>query len=296
MNTCKITVAIPTYQRPDALLKALQQIQQCDPAPDEVIVHLDNGDTATEAALLSSEFRNIVIIKNSAQVGPGGGRNLAIARAKNEIVASFDDDSYPLDTDYFARLLHLFEQFPQAAVIGAAIFHQNESILPDSPTATWVADFVGCGCAYRRDVFLQTKGYVQLPLAYGMEETDLSLRLHHLGWSILQSSWLRVFHDTKLEHHHHPRITAASIANQALLAYLRYPVSLWWLGGVQCFSRVSWLLRHQRRAGVLAGLAAIPALLHQQQQHRQPVSSTSLLSYLRLRRNGSTDIPPLNVS
>ncbi len=295
MTTCNLTVAIPTYQRPTALLKALRQIQQCDPAPDEIIMHLDNGDTATEAALLSSEFRDIVIIKNTVQVGPGGGRNLAIARAKNEIVASFDDDSYPIDSDYFARLLHLFEQFPQAAVIGSAIFHQNEPVLPDQPIATRVADFVGCGCAYRRSVFLQAQGYVQLPLAYGMEETDLSLRLHHLGWEILQSPWLRVFHDTQLEHHNNPRITAASIANQALLAYLRYPVSFWWLGGMQCLSRISWLLRHQRRDGVWSGLKTIPALLQQQQHHRQPVSSSSLLSYLRLRRNRTPDVPVLNL-
>ncbi|NJN91753.1 MAG: glycosyltransferase family 2 protein, partial [Leptolyngbyaceae cyanobacterium SL_5_14] len=76
----------------------------------------------------NSEFKEIIIIKNPVKVGPGGGRNVAIARAKNSIVASFDDDSYPIDSDYFARLLQLFEIFPKAAVIGSAIFHQNETI------------------------------------------------------------------------------------------------------------------------------------------------------------------------
>jgi GT2 family glycosyltransferase len=295
MSNCRVTVAIPTYRRPDALLKALEQVYQCNPKPDEIIIHIDGGDTVTEAVLQNSEFKDIVIIKNIAKVGPGGGRNVAIARAKNPIVASFDDDSYPIDSDYFARLLQLFEIFPKAAVIGSAIFHQNETITPDEYTATWAADFVGCGCAYRRDVFLQTKGYVQLPLAYGMEETDLSLRLHHLGWGVLQSPWLRVFHDTKLGHHNNPKITAASIANQALLAYLRYPVSLWWLGGMQCLSRVSWLMRHQRWNGIMAGVFSIPGLIQQQHHHRQTVSSKSLLSYLRLRRSGTSDIPTLEV-
>lgn len=295
MNTCKITVALPTYQRPNALLKALAQIHQCNPRPDEIIVHIDGGDTVTEAALSSSEFQDILIINNTTQAGPGGGRNLAIARAKNAIVASFDDDSYPIDSDYFDRLLRLFEIFPKAAVIGSTIFHQNETVVPAEYTATWVADFVGCGCAYRKEVFLQTKGYVQLPLAYGMEETDLSLRLHHLGWGVLQSAWLRVFHDTKLEHHNNPKVTAASIANQALLAYLRYPKSLWWLGGMQCLSRVSWLVRHRRWSGILTGLIAIPGLIRQQHHQRQIVSSESLLSYLRLRRDGTSDIPTLEV-
>ncbi|NJL19680.1 MAG: glycosyltransferase [Leptolyngbyaceae cyanobacterium SM1_3_5] len=295
MNTCNLTAVIPTYKRPDALLEALAQIHQCSPRPDEIIVHIDGNDSITESALTQSEFKDIVILKNTVQVGPGGGRNLAIARAKNAIVASFDDDSYPIDPDYFDRLLRLFEIFPKAAVIGSAIFHQNETIVSDEYTAAWVADFVGCGCAYRKDVFLQTKGYVQLPLAYGMEETDLSLRLHHLGWGVVQTAWLRVFHDTKLEHHNNPKITAASIANQALLAYLRYPASLWWLGGMQCLSRVSWLMRHQRWNGILSGLVAIPRLIRQQHHQRQTVSSGSLLSYLRLRRNGTSDIPTLEV-
>ncbi|MBD2028211.1 glycosyltransferase [Leptolyngbya sp. FACHB-711] len=295
MSTCPITVAIPTYRRSEQLLRTLRQIQQCVPQPDEIIVHIDNNDSDTESVLQSHEFTNVVIIKSSIQVGPGGGRNIAIVRAKHSIVASFDDDSYPIDSDYFARLIQLFEMFPKAAVIGSAIFHQNEMITADEYTATWAADFVGCGCAYRKEVFLQTKGYVPLPLAYGMEETDLSLRLHHLGWGTLYSPWLRVFHDTKLEHHNSPKITAASIANQALLTYLRYPMSLWWLGGMQCVSRVSWLMRHQRWSGILTGLVSIPRLIRQQHSHRQTVSAQSLLSYLRLRRGGTSNIPSLEV-
>lgn len=295
MTACNITVAIPTYQRQAQLLKVLNHIYQCNPRPDEIILHVDNNDSDTELVLKSSEFTDVIVIKNLERVGPGGGRNIAIARAKNPIVASFDDDSYPIDSDYFARLIQLFETFPKAAVIGSAIFHQNEIVTDDEYTATWAADFVGCGCAYRKDVFLQTKGYVPLPLAYGMEETDLSLRLHHLGWGILYSPWLRVFHDTKLEHHNSPKITAASIANQALLTYLRYPMSLWWLGGMQCLSRVSWLMQHQRWNGILTGLVSIPGLIRQQHSHRQTVSSQSLLSYLRLRRNGTSDIPTLEV-
>lgn len=285
MSTCRLTVAIPTYRRPEALLKALQQIYQCQPRPDEVIVHIDGNDSLTEAALQGSEFKEVIIIKNSAQVGPGGGRNLAIARAKNPIVASFDDDSYPIDSDYFARLLRLFEIFPDAAVIGSAIFHQGETITPDECTAAWVADFVGCGCAYRRDIFLQTGGYVQLPVAYGMEEADLSLRLHHLGWKILSTPWLRVFHDTRLEHHSSAKVTAASIANQALLTYLRYPAALWWLGAGQCLSRIRWLIQHGRLNGIRRGIVTIPELLWQHQTQRQPLSAQSVRSFLQLRRN-----------
>lgn len=295
MDTCAVTVTIPTYNRRDQLLEALEKISSCRPQPSEIIVHIDGNDTVTHRALQNSLFQNIKIIKSSIQVGPGGGRNRAIAEAKNDIVASFDDDSYPIDSDYFSRLLQLFDRFPKVAVIGAAIYHQNEPIEPDVELAQWVADFVGCGCAYRKAAFLQTAGYVQLPIAYDMEEVDLSLRLHDLGWQILRSPWLRVFHNTALDHHLNPKITAASITNRALLAYLRYPPKYWGFAIAQCFNRILWLLRHQRRAGILQGLFAIPGAIHQNQQHRHRVSEQSLASFLHLRRTGIYESFPLDL-
>jgi GT2 family glycosyltransferase len=284
MNTCAISVAIPTYKRPTDLLQALAKIQQCNPCPDEIIVHIDGGDDETEAILLAQNSDRIVILKSSQQVGPGGGRNRAIALAKHEIVASFDDDSYPIDGDYFTRLLRLFDQYPKAAVIGAAIYHRDEPIQPAAQTATWEHAFVGCGCAYRRSVFLEAQGYVELPVAYGMEEVDLSLRLYHRQWGVLITPWLRVFHDTHLSHHSSPKITAASIANQALLTYLRYPLSYWWVGAGQVGSRILWLLRHGRQAGVVKGVLSIPTLIQQHHPSRATVSQQTLQQFLALRK------------
>lgn len=279
-----MTVGIPTYQRLHKLPIALKNILKCNPIPDEIIIHVDGNDSITEN-WIQDNFPQVKVLKSETQIGPGGGRNRIIKEAKNQIIASFDDDSYPLDQDYFARLINLFSQFPDVGVIAASIYHQGETINPDTLTAFWIADFVGCGCAYRKEVFLETNGYVPLPLAYGMEETDLSLRLYSIGWKIVSSSWLRVFHDTTLEHHENPDITAASIANQALLAYLRYPISLWGLGIGQCISRIFWLMRHQRYRGILKGIISIPNLLWKNKKQRQVLTSNSIIAYLRLRKD-----------
>jgi glycosyltransferase involved in cell wall biosynthesis len=97
MSNCEITVVIPTYKRLDQLLEVLTQIELCNPRPDEVIVHVDGDDTLTATAICNSQFKGTKILQSPQQVGPGGGRNRAIAAAKNAIVASFDDDSYPID-------------------------------------------------------------------------------------------------------------------------------------------------------------------------------------------------------
>jgi GT2 family glycosyltransferase len=284
MNICAVSVVIPTYKRFEQLQAAIAQIYACDPAPAEVIVHVDGDDEETESQLAQLALLQLVVLRSRQQVGPGGGRNRAIAQAKHEIVASFDDDSYPLDRDYFAQLLQLFANFPQAAIIGATIVHRGEPIPAASPTCQWVADFVGCGCAYRKAAFLQTSGYVPLPVAYGMEEVDLSLRLHHQGWQILASGQLRVFHDTNLGHHDSTKVTAASIANLALLSYLRYPPQFWGMGLLQCLNRVRWLLLHGRYAGVLTGMLSIPALLWQHRHQRQTIAPAGLHLYQQRRQ------------
>ena len=289
MPACPVTVIIPTYNRPDQLLVTLEHIYNCDPYPNEVIVHIDANDKGTQTALHNSSFQETRIIQSNVQVGPGGGRNIALAEASHELVASFDDDSYPLDKDYFRRLVQLFEEFSQAAVIGASIFHIGEQVVLDQPIARWVADFVGCGCAYRKSIFLQTNGYVPLALAYGMEEVDLALQLHNLNLPILQSPYLRVFHNTQLTHHSTPKVTAASIANLALLAILRYPASFWWLGVAQCLNRIFWLIKHGRYAGIFQGIITIPQLISQHHHRRKIISREALHSYLKLRNTeGST--------
>jgi len=163
-------------------------------------------------------------------------------------------------------------------------YHTGESIGLDEQRAQWTADFLGGACVYRRGAFLEAGGYVPLPVAYGMEEVDLALRIHSRGGKILTSHWLRVFHNSDLRHHADPRVTAGSIANLALLAYLRYPVSLWGIGVGQCANRLLWLLRHGRRRGILKGLTMIPAHLRANRQHRLPVSKKAVRSYLALRR------------
>jgi GT2 family glycosyltransferase len=278
-----ISAIITAYERIEQTLATLRIIQSCTPPPDEVLVHVDANRRDCEEAIRKA-FPAVRILRSKEQVGPGGGRNKLVDAAKFEFVASFDDDSYPIDSDYFARAAKLFERFPDAAVICAALYHVGEAIGLDDRHAEWTADFSGGACIYRRRAFLDAGGYVPLPVAYGMEEVDLAIRLHSRGGRILTTRWLRVFHNTNLERHADPSVTAGSIANLALLAYLRYPVSLWGIGVGQCANRLLWLLRHGRRRGILKGVTMIPAHLWANHRYRLPVSKNTVRSYLALRR------------
>jgi GT2 family glycosyltransferase len=278
-----ISAIVTAYERIEQTLATLRVIQNCIPPPAETLVHIDANQIACENALRDA-FPTVRILRSDTQVGPGGGRNKLVAGARFEFVASFDDDSYPIDSNYFARALEIFEKFPEASLVCAALYHAGESIGLDARTAQWTADFSGGACIFRRKAFLDAGGYVPLPVAYGMEEVDLAIRLHSHGGKILTTPWLRVFHKTDLKRHRDPRVTAGSIANLALLAYLRYPVSMWGIGLGQCANRLLWLLRNGRRRGIVKGVTMIPGHVWTNHQYRLPVSGKVVRSYLALRR------------
>ena len=278
-----ISAIVTAYERIEQTLATLRVIQNCIPPPAETLVHIDTNQIACENALRDA-FPTVRILRSDTQVGPGGGRNKLVAGARFEFVASFDDDSYPIDSNYFARALEIFEKFPEASLVCAALYHAGESIGLDARTAQWTADFSGGACIFRRKAFLDAGGYVPLPVAYGMEEVDLAIRLHSQGGKILTTPWLRVFHNTDLKRHRDPRVTAGSIANLALLAYLRYPVSMWGIGLGQCANRLLWLLRNGRRRGIVKGVTMIPGHVWTNHQYRLPVSGKVVRSYLALRR------------
>lgn len=278
-----VSAIVTAHARLDQTLTTLARLQACRPAPGEILVHVTSAHHPIADAI-RQKFPDVRVLATS-HVGPGGARNALVDAAVHPIVASFDDDSYPMDLEYFGRLQALFSAFPDATVVTARIFHLHDAVEPPRPTAEWGADFSGGACAYRRDGYLDVGGYVPLPDAYNMEEVDFALRLHAKGGKVLATSWLRVFHDTDLARHAEPAVTAASIINLALLAYLRYPASLLVIGAGQCANRIQWLLRHGRRRGILAGLAGIPWRLWRHRAERHPLGATAVRSYLSLRRH-----------
>jgi GT2 family glycosyltransferase len=205
--------------------------------------------------------------------------------AQHPYVASFDDDSSPIDPDFFADVGSLFEQNPRAGVIAAgAIVHDGETVPPRARSIAPAAEFVGCGAVVRRAAFLETRGYLPLELAYGAEEVDVSLQLLDKDWQILRSDALRVRHRTSRAHQATAEVTSAHIRNTALVGYLRYPFVLWSFVVLQVSRRVLWSLRNGRSAGVFHGLASIPRNLWRHRAQRAPVKARVIFATRGLRR------------
>lgn len=279
LSSCAVTAIVPACRRLEPLLTTLQRIQDCNPVPDEIVVHVDGGDEKIVAAVRGFN-PSVRILTSSTLLGPGGSRNILIASARHDLVANFDDDSFPLKADYFARVLRLAERFPDAAMFSAASHAQEWR----SYQLQQIALPSGCGSVFRQSWFQRTQGFVPLPVAYNMEEVDIGLQLHALGGKIVHDPLLRVVHDHPPVKEVDARTNAIVLANTALFPFLRFPVWLWPLGVWSVFRRVVLLLRWGWTAGLLEGLFMIPEHLGRHRMCRKAASTSVFLNWMLLKR------------
>lgn len=277
----QIAAIVAAFDRPAQTIETLRRIVACDPPPGEVLVHVDAGGEDCSAALRAA-FPELRLFMADERVGPGGARNRLLAETGAEWVASFDDDSFPEQSDFFARAARAVASADGVAVIACGLRHPGEpeaSHAPQRDTASF-----GAGAALlRRSAFLEAGGFVPLAIAYGMEEEDLALRLIDRGWRLRRDDSLRVFHDADLARHADPRVTASALANVALLAFLRYPAPAWGYGLLQIANRLVWSLKAGRRAGLVRGLMSIPGHLWRHRAQRACVARDTLRRRAALR-------------
>lgn len=283
MASTDFSVIIPTYRRTDQLRDLLTRLSQSKLGPGEILVHVDAGDSETPSMLAGQFPKTVAWIQSTSTQGPGGGRNLLVQMATTPLIVSLDDDSWPMDPDFFALAVRMMEQNPKAGIVACAVNVAGAEMKSPEDRLVPVSNFENCGCVIRREAFLQTSGFLPLRHAYGMEEADLSLQILDHGWDILHSDALRVFHDTVMAHHSSPPVNAAHITNTALLAFLRYPRRDWPLGALQVLNRVRYATKVRRFAGIVTGLMAIPSACWRYRHYRKPVRPETLRRSRALR-------------
>lgn len=251
------------------------------PPPAEILVHID-GNSTRLCSLVEQEFPEARLLISSTFIGPGGARNRLTQEARHPWIAHFDDDSFPLDADYFAKAWALISKMPETAVFCASILPFEE---PDTQGLWLQAFYPGCGHLMNREWFMKTRGYQPVPIAYNLEEVDVSLQLHELGGMCLQSGELRVFHDHLPPEREDENTQVAMMINTVIFPLLRYPVALW---PQACGSIVRRLLRLALNGEwkvIGRSFLALPGAVRKYFPLRAPVKFASALSWLLLRRS-----------
>lgn len=193
--SASIAICIATHNRREDLTRTLREIARLDPQPSEIIIAAD-GCTDGSPEFVAKEYPQIRLIVHSEARGSIPSRNEMAAVCTSDVFLSLDDDSYPIETDFLARLATLFDGNPALAI---ASFPQRTDEFPATLAQTdfgpphFTGTYANSGAAIRRAVFAKLGGYPDL-FRHAYEEPDFALRCCAAGWQARHETSLTVRH------------------------------------------------------------------------------------------------------
>jgi GT2 family glycosyltransferase len=277
---------ITTKNRAGDLRRTCRVLQQLNPSPVEVLITAD-GCIDDTVKVARGEVAGVRLFVNELGQGSVASRDRMIREARGDLVLALDDDSYPEQLDCIRRIVPLFEQQPNLAVLH---FPQRTDEYPETLAQTdfgWqhlTRSFANSGAVLRRSTYLQLPGF-ESRFFHMYEEPDYALQCVAAGYDVLFSPVITIRHhysgearDEMRVHHRHARnelwstvmrcpvLCALGILAWRVFSQFRYACKRGW----------SWVVREP--VWWARALAGIPYCL----RNRRPVSWAGYKRWLAL--------------
>jgi glycosyltransferase involved in cell wall biosynthesis len=163
------------------------------------LVLIDDASTDGTGELVGVLGHRALVLRNQRPLGPAAARNLGVARASGELIATLDADDL-WKPSYLERQVAAYDDAHRAGRPVAVVACDAELLGPDGNTGERWSDrvrirpavtinallrenFVYNSVVMSRDVFVASGGYQ--PELVGVEDFDLWLRLVEAGWAIV---------------------------------------------------------------------------------------------------------------
>ena len=224
MNAPRLTVVVPTHDRPDLLARLLAALeaQSLGPEAFEVCV-VDDGSKQPVGDLSRFDLRLRVLRHNDPR-GPAAARNTGWRAALGDLVAFTDDDCRP-SPGWLEELLRAWGGFDERVVQGRTEPDQRDRIRPLSRTMEVTRPtglYETCNIAYSRRLLERIGGFDERFRRACGEDVDLGLRATRAGVELAYSPRALVHHAV-----HQPSLASmvrhARIWSDAVLALKLYP-------------------------------------------------------------------------
>jgi glycosyltransferase involved in cell wall biosynthesis len=208
------TAIIPSYGRPDSLLRCLDGLLAGDRRPDEIIVIARDTDTDTQHAAEQWPGReplafHLVLVTEPGQIA---AMNAGLPHATGDVVTFPDDDCVPRP-DWLRRIMAHYEDPQVGGVGGRDVVHLEG--LPEPPTVTrvgmitWYGRIIGnhhcnvtggprpvmhlkgVSMSFRRELLVPFDPSIRGP---HINDTDISLAVYHTGHKLIFDPEAKVDH------------------------------------------------------------------------------------------------------
>jgi len=263
----ELSVVVPTYNRPEALARSLECLQDQSLERDryEVIV-VDDGsrrDAAIAVAAMADRFPDTVRFFHKENGGPAAARNYGIRQAGSAIVVLLQDDIFASRDLLRVHLEgHRLRSDP-VIVLGRSRWSREIEVTPfmeflmqgDQFGFAWIEDpekvpynfFYSSNVSFPREAALDVGLFDEAFPFAAWEDTDLGLRLTRAGLRM-------VYEKQALADHHHPTDLRAFLEKRvkdgraSAILYRKAP---------EC----AVMMRYDKRPGTFLRLLSRPAAL-----------------------------------
>jgi GT2 family glycosyltransferase/glycosyltransferase involved in cell wall biosynthesis len=219
-DCARCSVVIVSWEGKDLLAESLPPLLralQVHGGNHEVIV-LDNGSTDGTEAYVRAQFPGVRVVRSERNEYFGGGNNLAVREAKNDIVILLNNDMI-VQEDFLAPLLQAFSDGDVFAVASQVFL--ADPLKPREETGKTRARFNGCDLDWRHEPitdadeqreygpvfwghggavaidrykFQLLGGFDRMYDPFYVEDADISYQAWKLGWRCLLAVKSKVIH------------------------------------------------------------------------------------------------------
>jgi glycosyltransferase involved in cell wall biosynthesis len=209
----RVTVIVPTCERPDLLMRALESVRSQAAPPAEVIVVNDAPPEETDrirSVVAPLGVRGMRVVSNAHSKGASGARNTGADLATGDVLAFLDDDDDWLPA-YLGAALHQFESEGSDMLCTDLLYRFGDGVerpgkrAPDTLAVdaflTRNPGLVGSNIMMRRSLYRNVGGFDESLPTY--EDVDFGIRL-----SLHGAVRYRPLHKPLVRHYHHagPRL------------------------------------------------------------------------------------------
>jgi GT2 family glycosyltransferase len=213
-----IDIVIPTYNGASHISKLLNSIKKQTFRNYNCFV-IDDFSKDNTVSIVKGNYPWVHLIEQNENNGPAKNRNIAIGLGKNPYIVIFDDDTYLKDTNWLEKAIAIMVESPKIGQLAAMIVSgYDENILldcgiqregylfgglyhnqpiknapPKYQTSRIVLGACSAGTVLRRNVFEKAGGF-DPKYFYPVEDLDLSLRIHLLGYDVIYEPSLVTYH------------------------------------------------------------------------------------------------------
>jgi GT2 family glycosyltransferase len=185
MESCKLSVVFPTFNRPDEVKNTLGLLSKNLSIPYEVFI-LDNSPEPFDFELSENEHYHFV----GKNLGTAS-RNIGIKMANAPYTLLLDDDSHPLPGAVETAIAELENASPEIGGITSKVERPDGGL--ESPPLLPTA-FHGCGVLFRTEILKSFDGFYPEDFCFYGEEYWSTLKFYRDGFRFKYLDAFRVCH------------------------------------------------------------------------------------------------------